>query len=329
VGTALPPGVARWLADEHGGARVVGSVGGGCINPAVRLRLPQGDLFLKFNSHAPAGTFAVEAEGLQALRAAAPLLRVPEVLGVWEDAERSPGAACLLLEWLEPARPGPGYDERLGRGLAQLHRGGEAGWGWHRDGFIGPLPQPNAPVKSVPECMSRVPSGTPAPDGRVGAAGSWAWFWIARRLEPQLRRARDAGRYVGRERDWEVLWQRLPDLLAPAEADGPSLLHGDLWSGNVLATAERAGEGGGAEPALVDPAAYRGHREVDLAMAELFGGFGSRCLDAYHEAWPLQPGYRPGRRAAYQLFYLLVHVNLFGSGYVPRTEQALRDALTA
>ncbi|HEX2092388.1 MAG TPA: fructosamine kinase family protein, partial [Longimicrobiaceae bacterium] len=166
------------------------------------------------------------------------------------------------------------------------------------DNFIGPLPQPNAP------------------------AAGWAEFWRDRRLEPQLRRARDAGHSPGPPADWERLFARLPGLLAPAERDGSSLLHGDLWSGNVVA-------GAGGEPWLVDPAAYRGHREVDLAMAGLFGGFSARFHAAYAEAWPLLPGYPEGRRAVYQLYYLLVHVVLFGGGYVERTRAALREALRA
>jgi protein-ribulosamine 3-kinase len=298
----LPPGLLRRLEERYGGVRVQGAVGGGCINPAVRLRLADRDAFLKFNPDASPGMFAAEAEGLRALRAAANSLRVPEVFDVWEPAASDGGgSAALLLEWLEPVRPDDGFWTRLGRGLAELHRAGGDGWGWPTDNFIGPLPQQNT------------------------AASSWADFWRERRLEPQLRRARDAGWRVGREREWDELWRRLPDLLAPAEVDGPSLLHGDLWSGNVLA----AQGAGGAEPALVDPAAYRGHREVDLAMAELFGGFSGGFLDAYREHWPLQPGYAPGRRAAYQLFFLLVHVNLFGAGYVARAEHALRTSLGA
>jgi fructosamine-3-kinase len=162
------------------------------------------------------------------------------------------------------------------------------------DNFIGPLAQENGP------------------------AASWAEFWRTRRLQPQLEMARRAGRMPGRAAEWDRLMDRLPELLASAEADGPSLLHGDLWGGNVLAAVEG--------PALIDPAVYRGHREADLAMTELFGGFGADFRAAYQEAWPLQPGY-PARRAVYQLWYLLVHVNLFGGGYGAQTEGVLREAL--
>jgi fructosamine-3-kinase len=117
------------------------------------------------------------------------------------------------------------------------------------------------------------------------------------------------------EKDWEDLSHQLGDWLAPAEDDGPSLLHGDLWQGNVLGTA--------AGPALIDPSCYYGHREVDLAMADLFGGFGPEMSDAYTAIWPLSPG-ADRRRRIYQLYYLLVHVNLFGRSYVPRTRETLR-----
>lgn len=108
----------------------------------------------------------------------------------------------------------------------------------------------------------------------------------------------------------------LPDLLEGWAADGIGLLHGDLWGGNVL-----VGHGGRAY--LVDPAVYRGHREVDLAMMELFGGFGERVFSAYREVRPVEPGYREARRDVYQLYPLLVHVNLFGGGYVRRALSAI------
>jgi len=260
-------------------------VGGGSINHAARVELATGTVFVKYSDRAPPGSFAAEAEGLRALAGAGSGLVVPRVLAVSD--------AFLAMEWLEPAAETASSAERLGRGVALLHRASAATWGWAADNFIATLPQPNPP------------------------AASWAEFWRARRLQPRLERARAAGRAPGSEREWERLWERLPDLLAPAEQDGPSLLHGDLWSGNALSTA--------AGPALVDPAVYHGHREVDLAMTELFGGFGARFHDAYAEAWPPLPGYREERRAVYQLFPLLVHVNLFGGGYAARTAEVLRS----
>lgn len=290
----LPPALRAVVEARFGPVRSAEGVGGGCVSHGMRVETAQGALFLKHNPDAPPALFAVEARGLEALRSAAPSdVVVPEVLGHGEAEGGAP--AWLALEWLEPGVETDG-GERLGRALAEMHRESAAaggGWGWEEDGFIGPLPQANAP------------------------AASWAAFWRDRRLRPQLERARRGGFDVGAAAGWDRLLDRLPGLLAPGEEDGASLLHGDLWHGNALATARG--------PALVDPAAYRGHREADLAMAELFGGFGARFHAAYREAWPLAPGW-PARRAAYQLWYLLVHVNLFGAAYLPRVAAALRAA---
>lgn len=259
-------------------------VAGGSISAAHRVETAGGPVFLKHHDGAPAGMFAAEAAGLARLAAAGCGLRVPRVL--------ARGDTWIALEWLAPAPRDRDFGARLGRGLAALHAAPISGWGGGGDGFLGTLPQPDAP------------------------APTWAAFWRARRLEPLLRRARDAGRLPGAPADWARLLDRLPDLLGPAEADGPSLVHGDLWSGNVLAT-----EGG---PALVDPAAHHGHGEVDLAMAALFGGFPPDFAAAYREARPAAPGDEAARRTVYQLYYLLAHVVLFGGGYVARTAEALR-----
>ncbi|HEX8671112.1 MAG TPA: fructosamine kinase family protein, partial [Longimicrobium sp.] len=246
----IPETLRRSLEAHLGRIDEARAVGGGSISHAARVEGPNGAFFVKYSEDAPAGIFAAEARGLEALAAAGSGLVVPRVLGICDDPE--PGtAAWLALEWLEPAPRAASFGERLGRGLAALHRSRGA-WGWEEDNFIGSLPQENAPT------------------------GSWADFWWARRLEPQLRRARAAGRLPGREREWESLHEALPRLFGAGEEDGPSLLHGDLWSGNVVASSRG--------PALVDPAAYRGHREVDLAMTELFGGFGAGFYAAYEES---------------------------------------------
>jgi fructosamine-3-kinase len=292
----IPDALRSAVEARLGPVRGARNVGGGCINHGMRLELADGPVFLKYNASAAPGMFAAEARGLLALREAADgELIVPRPLA-WAEAEGGV-PAWLAMEWLEPASRSGDFAERLGRGLAGLHglaTDDEDQWGWMEDNFIGALPQEN------------------------GWAGDWPEFWRTRRLEPQLRMARSAGRLPGREADWDRLFARLPDLLGDAEADGPSLLHGDLWGGNVLATADG--------PALIDPAVYRGHREADLAMTELFGGFGERFYAAYRETWPLLDGYE-ARRPVYQLWYLLVHVNLFGGGYVEQTAAVLREAL--
>lgn len=278
-------------------------VGGGCISPAARVQSAAGDVvFLKWSEPGGSewggsgpgtgpvpGIFEAEARALEALRVA-DAVRVPAVIALGGGATEH---SWILLEWLEPGRAKPALWERLGLGLAALHRLRAERYGWPTDNFIGSLPQANAWLDD------------------------WAEFWRVRRLEPQLRLAYDVGWFEPPVRArFDALLDRLDVLLAPAAEDGPSLLHGDLWSGNVHAMAD-------GEPALIDPASYYGHREVDLAMSELFGGFGAGFYRAYREAWPLAEGYDEERRAIYQLYYLLVHVNLFGAGYVGRTVEVL------
>jgi protein-ribulosamine 3-kinase len=289
----LPPELLAELRERLGDVARVEPLGGGCISRAHGIEVGGERLFLKYERTAPDGFFAVEAAGLEQLRAAASDIRVPRVRAYRDSPS---GWGWLALEWLEPTQPRPRFWTMLGMGLALLHRHacGAATWGWHQDGFIGRLPQSNK------------------------SAIGWADFWYQERILPQLRLAR-AAPGIGSMRDWDRLGGRMPDLLSVAEADGPSLLHGDLWSGNVVATATG--------PALVDPSCYRGHREVDLAIAALFGGFAPEFFAAYSETWPLATGYEV-RRAVYQLYYLLVHVNLFGAGYAPRTALTLARALS-
>jgi fructosamine-3-kinase len=268
-------------------------VGGGCISPSARLDVGGVAFFLKWSrdGSTPADFFAAEARSLDALRRA-DALRVPAVRGV---ADR-----WLLLEWLEPSQPSATGWADLGRGLAALHAlPASDGFGWSAANYIGTLPQANEP------------------------ATSWGAFWRERRLAPQLERAYRAGHFAAPERRrFERQLVRMEMLLEAGDADGPSLLHGDLWSGNVHFTAAGA-------PAVIDPSSYHGHGEVDLAMAELFGGFAPAFFDAYREARPLRTGYAELRRPLYQLYYLLVHVNLFGRGYVAGAVGALAAAEAA
>lgn len=203
------------------------------------------------------------------------------------------GDQFLALEYLKPAPRQKDFDEALGRGLASLHRHSAPSWGLDHDNFIGPLPQANSPCPQ------------------------WAEFYAERRLRPQVEMAIASSRAPGHwSRDFEQLYSVLPGLV-PEEP--PSRLHGDLWGGNLHTDPM-------GEPCLIDPAAYAGHREVDLAMMRLFGGFGSRVFDCYHEAYPLREGHQR-RIPLYQLYPLLVHVNLFGGGYVSSVENALRQVL--
>ena len=262
-------------------------VAGGDINDALELRLGDGQsVFLKTNAQAPLAMFAAEARGLEFLEQAQ-ALRIPKRLGV---SSAQVGPSFLLLEFIRSRAPRAGFDEELGRGLAGLHRAGAPGFGLAEPNFIGRLPQSN---REHP---------------------TWAEFYRCERLEPQLRLAVDDGRAPSAlARDFEGLFRRLPELVGAPEP--PARLHGDLWGGNLHVDENGA-------PCLIDPAAYGGHREMDLAMMRLFGGFGPRVFAAYAEAFPLAPGHRE-RVALCQLYPLLVHVNLFGGGYVESVRRTL------
>jgi fructosamine-3-kinase len=260
---------------------------GGDINRAERMTLADGrELFVKFRSDAPVGMYRAEAAGLAWL-AEVGALRTPAVVAVGD--ERPP--RFLALEWIEGGRSRAGHDEALGRGLAALHRAGAGELGLGADNFIGSLPQRNE------------------------AAPSWADFYGERRLEPMARMAVEAGALAAGVLDeLERLRARLPDLCGPPEP--PARLHGDLWGGNAMTDAAGA-------PVLIDPAVYGGHREVDLAMMRLFGGFSATVFAAYAEAHPLAAGHQEWVEL-YQLYPLLVHAVLFGGGYARSAERVLR-----
>lgn len=276
---------ARAAIEGALGARVVRSelVGGGDINEAYRLTTSDGrSVFAKLNPQAPPGLFEAEAHGLDWLAQVG--APVPRVLGVGPRA-----APCLLLEWAEPGARGHDFDERLGRALAALHRAGAPCFGLDRGNFIGLLPQDNSP------------------------APTWMAFYGERRLAPLLELARRRGVADGAlEGAGRRLIARLHELVGPAEP--PARLHGDLWGGNLCS---RAGL-----PLLIDPAVYGGHREMDLAMMRLFGGFDERVFSAYAESFPLAPG-ASERVALYQLYPLLVHLCLFGTGYLGQVRRVL------
>jgi protein-ribulosamine 3-kinase len=262
-------------------------VSGGCINSAARLATGLGPYFLKWCERGAAPTFEAESRALECIRATN-TVRAPLTV--------ARGDRWLLLEWLEPGQPSRVDWVGFGRQLAAMHRVKHTQFGGSEANFIGSLTQEN------------------------GWSESWPAFWETRRLRPQLELALQHGR-LGRAdtQNFDRLFSELDDRLAVGQQDGASLLHGDLWSGNAHACSDGI--------ALVDPSVYHGHREVDLAMAELFGGFPSAFREGYESQWPLQAAGWPQRRAIYQLYYLLVHINLFGSGYVAGTRNALALAM--
>lgn len=261
-------------------------IAGGDINDAYRLTLNDGTyVLMKSNTLKNAAFFTAEAAGLSAI-AQTGAVRTPQVLCSGIDVSRG-GFSFLLLEYIESLNRAADYWEIFAHELAKMHRadtrvfvsGGR--YGFANDNYIGAGEQIN-----------------PAKD-------SWICFFRECRLEPQIRRA--AGYFSSAE--LKKLGRLLDGLdRTLVEPDQPSLLHGDLWSGNVMT-------GNDGRAWLIDPAASVGHAEADLAMTELFGGFPQRFYAAYQEAAPLQPGY-DRRRDLYNLYHLLNHLNLFGRSYL-------------
>ncbi len=233
--------------------------------------------------------FEAEAAGLAALRATN-AVRVPDVISCGLAA----GQARIVLEHLELRSLDRAAGAALGRALAQLHRASGPRFGWPHDNFIGGSPQENA------------------------WRDNWALFFADHRLRPQLRWARDNGMERKLVADGEKLAEKVGAFFVE-EQPAPSLLHGDLWSGN----AGRLPDG---TPVIFDPACYYGDREADLAMSELFGGFPESFYAAYREAWPLAEGYET-RKALYNLYHILNHFNLFGASYLGQAQRMIGKLL--
>lgn len=261
------------------------AVHGGDINQAFCLSLESQRYFVKIQQQAPAGFFAAEADGLRRL-AETRQIRVPQVLA-WGQAG---DVDFLALEWIELSRADSVAQAQLGQQLARLHRLQQPRFGGGWDNWIGTTLQhsPNS--------------------------DDWVAFYRDHRLQPQLQWARQKG-FGELSQLAEPVLQRMAGLFVGYEPQ-PSLLHGDLWSGNQAMDASGM-------PVIFDPAVSIGDREFDLAMTELFGGFSAEFYSAYQVEWPLDAGYAQ-RRDLYQLYHVLNHLNLFGSGYLGQAKQLLR-----
>jgi fructosamine-3-kinase len=275
--------IARQISEVTGSAfnpHAPRPLGGGCINAAWELSDGARRYFVKINAAHRLAMFEAEAAGLRAIGETRSV-RVPRPL-CWGNDEAT---AWLVLEYL--ALGHGGRDRRLGEALAAMHGHCGNSFGFDCDNTIGSTPQVN------------------------GYCEDWIEFWRERRLRYQLRLAAANG-YGGR---LQTLGARLLEALPgffPGYRPVPSLLHGDLWSGNAAALAD-------GEPVLFDPAVYYGDREADVAMTELFGGFGDGFYQAYRGVWDLDPGYRL-RSTLYNLYHILNHLNLFGAGYLRQAE---------
>ncbi len=290
--TSLNEAISTIFGDD---VKITGRAGisGGDINEALRLTLSDGnEIFMKTNSLKNASFFTAEAAGLTAL-ASTEAIGLPAILGTGTDI--GGGFSFLLLKMIKGGARIRTYWETLGRELAQLHQAdcsrfsGHGRYGFETDNYIGMSAQRNAP------------------------GDSWVEFFRENRLEPQFKRAE---RYFGSEdmKRIHALLDNLDRLLI--EPEYPSLLHGDLWGGNVM-----TGDDGKAW--LIDPAVYVGHREVDIAMTELFGGFPQSFYASYQESAPLEPGYQD-RLELYNLYQLLNHLNMFGGSYLSSVLRTVR-----
>jgi len=272
----LQAALSRALGESEVRIENAQGLSGGCIHEARRLITSHGEFFAKWSETAPADIFVREAEGLEAMRRAGSGLQIPRVLAASEPRGGDP--AFLLLEYLAPASSGEArQEESLGRGLAALHAATTARFGFPTPSYCGSTRQENRDCDSWPE------------------------FYRERRLKPlvDILAARGAPRS-----SYDRLMDRLETLLP--HPGPPALIHGDLWSGNVLWSA--------AGPGLVDPACAFTDREMEFGITTLFGGLGPRGFSAYEEASPLPPGWRE-RNPLYQLYHLLNHAVLFGGGY--------------
>lgn len=253
-------------------------VTGGCINACYRWASDAGPLFVKLAAPASLPVFEAEAAGLAEL-AEVGAVRVPRVL----ETGSAGGFAYLALEWIELGSPGTHSQRLMGGQLARMHRHTVRQYGWVRDNTIGGTPQVNT------------------------RSDDWLTFFRDHRLRFQLELARSNGHEGALQDRGAELLEALPELLGEHRPQA-SLLHGDLWGGNAAADEQ-------GRPVLFDPAVYYGDREADLAMTRLFGGFGPAFHEAYEESWPLPAG-AAGRVDLYNLYHVLNHLNLFGTGYL-------------
>lgn len=264
------------------------SQGGGCINHASQVVTRHNQYFLKWNPQPLPNMFSTEALGLQLL-AAVNAIRVPAVITVQEANSGIP--AFILLEWIERR---PSFDQKVcGQQLAQLHLKSESDkFGLDHDNYIGSTPQYNT------------------------WHADWVSFFRDQRLLPQVELAQRNGRCPQtRRQKLDRLLSRLDDFLGGIPRK-PSLLHGDLWGGNVIGDENF-------NPVLIDPAVYYGDREADLAFTQMFGGFSQAFYQAYQATYPLEPGYQD-RFEVYNIYHILNHLNLFGESYGYSLDSVLR-----
>ncbi|HDZ16571.1 MAG TPA: fructosamine kinase family protein [Methylophaga aminisulfidivorans] len=265
------------------------SLGGGCINTAYKLSSDDHCFFIKTNAPSRLDMFEAEAQGLQEM-SAVDAVRIPHVICFGSNNRQS----YLVLEYIHIGSLRGSAAAQLGEQLAQLHAVEKPYFGWSIDNTIGSTPQLNK------------------------RHHDWPSFWQQNRLAAQLRFASENGFGGSLQKQGEKLINKL-DVFFAGYSPKPSLLHGDLWGGN-------AGADENGQPVIFDPACYYGDRETDLAMTELFGGFGGDFFAAYKNTYPLDAGYN-SRKTLYNLYHILNHLNLFGGGYLGQAESMINQLL--
>lgn len=266
------------------------SVGGGCINNALKISTSFGDFFVKWNATAPPDLFQKEATGLHEMHQPGNIyLKIPRV--IWTNDDELPG--IIVMEYLNPAIPDYDFDEKLGRGIACLHRKSAEKFGFHHNNYCGTTVQNNSWTESWPD------------------------FFAFQRIEPLVRQIQQLRGLSAEDRKiYDRLIGRISLLLTHETI--PSLIHGDLWSGNYMCTDQG--------PALIDPACYYADREMELGMMQLFGGFGVKVWNAYQDEFPLPSGWQE-RVRLYQLYHVLNHQLLFGGSYGWQALEIAREYL--
>jgi fructosamine-3-kinase len=262
------------------------ALNGGSVNSTEVVETDQGAFFIKHNraSQHP-NMFKLERQGLDLLRSAN-AVRVPTVYGVIE----AEGQEILVMEMIDRGTPHYDFWPEFGAQLARLHRTEGTAFGLDYNNFISSIPQVNTP------------------------SSDWASFFYECRLAPMVKRAVDSGKAdLELVKQLDRLGAKLQEIF-PVEK--PSLLHGDLWGGNFISDLS-------GDAVIFDPAVYYGHREMDLAMSRLFGGFDPAFYSGYAEEWVLELGWED-RVAICNLYPLLVHVNLFAGSYI----QSVRNVLS-
>ena len=289
----IPKEVIRGINEYFAGQDIldfqiksIEKAGGGDINEAALFNSTEGQFFVKWNDvRRFPGMFEKEALGLELLRQAEEI-QVPKP--IYHDEIK--GKGFLMMEAVITGEPTSNFWFTFGNRLAELHKHSSESFGLQHDNYIGSLHQSNT------------------------TSFSWTEFFVTQRLEPQLQMARDSGKAdSGLSKKFNALFPKIESLF-PEEK--PALLHGDLWSGNFMVDSR-------GEAVLIDPAVYYGHREMDIAMTKLFGGFDEEFYSAYHSNRPLESGWQE-RMELCNLYPLMVHVNLFGGSYLSQVEGILK-----